>query len=110
MHICTGMRTKNYEKLFDAIVVDKFIWNFDHVPVKEDADEYVVDQNGKEVFINGELETWYEFAINDGFEDYNDFFNYFHHHKKKTEIFICYVFERVELELEYRLLTEFFEV
>jgi len=110
MHICTGLRTKNYQKLFDATLVQKFVWDVETIPTttKEAKATNVFGIDGQPIKINGKEESWFNFALNDGFSNYDEFIEYFSNHPKKTTKFICYIFEKIQPEEDkYRKITEF---
>ena len=110
MHICTGLRTKNYQKLFDATLVQKFIWDFEVIPktIEKAKLTNVFDEDKQPIKINEKEESWYNFALNDGFSNYQEFIEYFSNHPKKTTKFICYIFEKIIPEEERnRKITEF---
>jgi hypothetical protein len=110
MHIFTGLRTKKARKIFDAVLIQRFIWsNYDIPETKEKAKEtYVVQhfehlKDPQPVYIQGKKENWLEFAYRDGFENYEDFKEYFLNHPKDIDTFICYIFKKQSK------ITNFFE-
>lgn len=87
MHIFVKMRTPESRWLFDAVVKKKVKWQIDDAP---EESKIAKEKNGP---ISNE--TWYKFAITDGFKNYSDFLEYFQNHPKKARNFICFVFKRL---------------
>ena len=88
VQIYIKQRSPEREKLFDAIITNKIIWNI-----------YQAPQNIKKAWeISSPLknETWLEFALKDGFKQYSDFFEYFdpENHPKKQSKYIYFEFEK----------------
>jgi len=89
MHIFINLRSPNREKLFDAKIINRISWNILDVPITCSDDEVKT--------INSPIpeESWYEFAIKDGFDHYLEFLDYFMFHPTKYKDFFCYKFEKI---------------
>lgn len=88
MHLFTGMRTKNCQKLGDAKVIKRGFWLPTQTPIKGKINTYTQ--------IISEM-TWKKFIELDGFESYNDFVKFFNHKRYEGGIY-SYLFEVIEFE------------
>ena len=88
MHLCTGSRTPNYEKLGDAIVLERVKWFMDEVPLYN----YHAEKRASPI----KKFKWLKFSQIDGFEDWYDFVDYFMYHKNRELGFYCFLFELTE--------------
>ena len=90
MKMFTGMRTPNCKRIGTAPVVDRVFWWKTQLPTKtvigEIPDLWESPLQGY---------TWREFAYIDGFDSYEDFYDYFNNRKGKADEFgfACYKFE-----------------
>ena len=113
MHCFINLRTPQIEKLFDAIVIQRPLWHIDDAPETEREAKYkpVIDYQHKDnMKIRDKEIKWYEFAIIDGFEAYDQFYNYFSNHPKKKKVFLTFVFEPILFNKIFRKITEYIEV
>ena len=57
-------------------------------------------------------ETWFILAQEDGFRDYESFIGFFLNHPKKTNHFVCFIWDYNKriLPLSYKKITDFIEV
>lgn len=89
VQIYIKQRSPEGEKLFEAIITNKIIWNINQAP-----------HNIKKVWEISPLknEIWLEFAKRDGFKQYSDFLEYFdpENHPKKQSKYICFEFEKIQ--------------
>jgi hypothetical protein len=85
MHIYIKQRTPEAEKLFDRICIERYFWDITEMP------KTVLNAKNTESPKPGE--SWYEFAIRDGFSTYREFLDYFNNHPKGAR-FICYIWEK----------------
>jgi len=95
MHLCTGSRTPNYQKLGDAVVIERVKWYFTSVPL------YNYYALGRRSPIK--KYDWLQFAKIDGFDKWYDFVDYFLLHKKRDMGFYCYLFKLLKEENNVRL-------
>lgn len=86
MHLCTGIRTKNYQKICDAKVLMRFKWYNEWIPT-----------NRTQFVPMFEWITWRDFAKLDGFDDYDQFVKFFSHKRYEIGIY-CYQFEVINFE------------
>ena len=100
MYLFIKLRTPERERLFDARVIKRVPWNILDAPICKDDLAKTIESP-----ILGE--SWYEFAIKDGFDHYIEFLDYFLNHPTKYKDFFCYKFEKIRNY--YKLLTSFIE-
>lgn len=83
-------RTKDSKKLFDAIIINKIIWNYKDAP--NDVDQAIIIKSPKKD------EDWLRFAFKDCFECYYDFLDYFNpqNHPKHKSKYIFFEFEKLK--------------
>lgn len=101
MYIFIKLRTPERERLFDARVTSRISWNILDAPIT------CSDDKAKTIESPILEESWYEFAIKDGFDHYLKFLDYFMFHPTKSKDFFCYKFEKIRNY--YKLLTSFIE-
>ena len=89
MHLFTGMRTPNCQKIGTAKLVDKKIWYKHQMPTRHEIILWKAPLEGW---------TWENFAYRDGFNKYKDFYAYFMSHKVAADVhgFVCYKFELIK--------------
>lgn len=87
MHCFTGLRTQNVRKLGDGIVVNKVVWKVSEIPGVDEVDKIKYHESPLPGL------TWTEFYELDGFDSYDDFYNYFKSRDEK--VFIAYEFIRL---------------
>ena len=85
MHIFVNLRSPNCEKIFDRVVKETYYWDITEVP------KTVLEAKNKES--PRPDESWYQFAIRDGFSTYREFLDYFMNHPKKGIRFKCYIWK-----------------
>lgn len=88
MHLFTGMRTPNCQKIGDALIKERVYWEPQEIPIDTSS-----IANISPIL----MWTWEEFAKKDGFDNYNDFYNYFSQKRYKNGI-LCYRFELLTME------------
>ena len=99
MHNFINLRSPERERLFDAKVIERISWNILNAPIT------CSDDKAKTIKSPIPEESWYEFAIKDGFDHYLEFLGYFMFHPTKFLDFFCYKFEKIR---DYqKLLTSF---
>lgn len=89
MYIWQNWRTPNCLKVAIAKVFFTAKWDISQAPRSESVAKK----------INSPIPnlSWYEFAIRDGFNNYEDFLHYFSNRKDKAEKFKCYQFYLIEV-------------
>jgi len=100
IRIFINQRSPKRERLFDAKVIERISWNILNAPICD-------NDLAKTIESPIPKESWYDFAIKDGFDNYIDFLDYFLNHPTKFKDFFCYKFEKIR---DYqKLLTSFIE-
>lgn len=84
MHIFINLRTPKAEKLFERVVGETYYWDISEIP------KTVLEAKNTES--PRPNESWYEFAIRDGFSTYREFLDYFMNHPKGIR-FKCYIWK-----------------
>lgn len=89
-YIYINCRTKRAEKIGNGVITNKLWFNIDQAPTKNKCKKTISPLKN---------ETWYEFAINDGFNTYSEFLDYFQNYKLNTKKkiikdFILFQFEK----------------
>jgi len=88
IRIFIKLRSPERERLFDARIIKRIFWNILDAPICNDDLAKTIESPIPE-------ESWYDFAIKDGFDNYIDFIDYFLNHPTKSKDFFCYKFEKI---------------
>lgn len=83
MHLFTEMRTSQCEKIGDALVLEQEYWEFQEIPFENQIDYKVAPIRTM---------NWELFIKMDGFDNYQDFRNYFNKERYRDGI-LCYRFQ-----------------
>lgn len=89
IRIYINQRSPSRERLFDAKIIERISWNILDAPIT------CSDDIAKTIESPIPEESWYEFAIKDGFDHYLEFLGYFMFHPTKSKDFFCYKFEKI---------------
>lgn len=90
VQIKVGNRFKGFKKLFDAVITNKKIWLYSQAPQNPESARKMPSPKKDE--------SWWDFAIKDGFTDYSDFLDYFdpEKHPKNKAKYIFFEFKKIE--------------